>query len=289
MSEKKKSSPITGQEDELQGSSAFNLEGGEPEGGIGGSQDNAQETSPQSPPVTDKDDEVVERLSDLMRKKGFKSVSELVDWAENLEKKNTELSQDVQRLASVVPPGVPGVSPAPAPGYVPSYVPPRQEEEDVEIPENPVDIVSDRQSLSKFVRKLKSSVLNEVRREFEVREYNRYLAELHRIRSRNPAEFDNLRPLMLQIHNQTGIQDVETLYEMAKRTYDQQMESWANVLKQKLGLDKVDTEKLKGVVSRIRQAPITSSSSGVNMQEGDIERESRELQKAIMDAEFYSD
>jgi|Deesub1362A_J573_1020465.scaffolds.fasta_scaffold00107_97 hypothetical protein len=288
MSEKKKSSPITGQEDGLQDPSVFSLEGEGSKVGSGGSQDKAQETSPQSPPVTDKDDEVVERLSSLMKKKGFKSVSELVEWAENLEKKNTELSQDVQRLASVVPPGVPPVSPAPAPGYVPQFIPPQQEEE-LDLPENPVDIVSDKENLKRFVKKFKSAVLNEVRKEFEMREYNRYLAELHRVRSRNPAEFDNLRPLMLQIHNQTGIQDVETLYDMAKKAYDQQMEVWANVLKKKLGLDAVDTEKLKGLVSRIRQAPVTSSATEVNMQERDIERESRELQKAIMDAEFYSE
>jgi hypothetical protein len=99
------------------------------------------------------EDAAVERVQTFMRKKGINDVSKLVDLAENLEKRNTQLDQDVRRLqaAGRLPLGEGVVQPQPGAGRQVTTV---DDDLDIEVPDNPMELVTDPAKLKTFGKKL---------------------------------------------------------------------------------------------------------------------------------------
>lgn len=225
-----------------------------------------EDTSSSAPDMESGDDEDVKALRDVMVQKGFNDVRQLLDWAKKLEKSNTELSQRAQRLGSI-----PGFSPQfpniPMPGQAPQVPQVGGDKRWLKLPDNPVEILQDKETFARFLSQFEESVQEKLIREYEQREWNKKYAEMGRrineIKNREPDEFEKLRPIMLEITNANPyIDDVDYVYNQAKKVYEDRKRSQVSELKRELGLNDVPLDRLKAVISRVRPAPISSGDGG---------------------------
>jgi hypothetical protein len=239
--------------------------------------------------VQDDDDASVVKLQSLMQKKGINDISKLVDHFTEMEKKNTLLSQDVQRLSAVTrfPAGDTGT------GYAPPGRRDVKPPAEVELPENAIDLVTKPGALKSFVASIKASVRDEVRQEYEqgrqAETVQGLQARVARKMAEDPEKFQSLRPTMYELSFQYPNADIDELYSLAEKAVEAKETALAKRIESKLGLDKGDAAKLKGVITRLRTAPV-SAGTGKQVdtpQQADVKKSNDELLKAIMNADKF--
>lgn len=226
------------------------------------------------------DDASVAKLQSFMVKKGIKSLDELVDLTSDLESKNTKLSQDVQRLSAIptpafVPTGVPGTAMAPA-------------SEELDLPANLIDLVTSKETLAKFVKGIEDRTVHRLQRVKETEDMTSIAAEVAAKRAENPVEFDELRPIMLELTYKNPKSKLPEIYEAAKKTRDAREAALAERIQARLGLSAQDRERLKGITNRLRTAPVTSGSGKqVDPIIAERDKADKELLSAIANADKY--
>lgn len=231
----------------------------------------------------DSDDASVKKLQEFMVKKGIQDIGKLVDLASELESRNTKLSQDVQRLSAATQypasPGgfVPPVRPAAAPA-----------DDDIDLPENPIELVTDKAKLRQFALNLKQSLRADMERGQLAERFQGLQARVQAKMAQDPEKFQALRPAMYELSFQHPGADIDQLYSMAEQRETAKKKALVDEVKRELGLSGVDAERLKGVISRVRQAPVSGGTGPqVNLQQTDEQKANAELLKAIANADKF--
>lgn len=233
------------------------------------------------------DDASVEKVRQFMLKKGINDLGKLVDIASDLESKNTKLDQDVRRLSAVnrFPAGGGG---AVQPGGSGRPVAAAEDEIQLDLPENPIDLVMNKDSLKKFATGLvKIGEDRQAKRE-EARNFSMIQARVQAKMEANPAEFEELKPAMLELSRMYPDADIDQLYSGAKAQMENQTKKLVATVKKELGLTEDQTERLKGLSARLRTTQI-SSGTGVQVTPAvtAAEKEHKELLDAIRTADKY--
>jgi hypothetical protein len=243
-----------------------------------------EETSPEV------DEEAsVAKLSEFMRKKGINDVGKLVDIAAEFESKNTKLAQEVARLSAVqrYPAGPGGVQAGGPSGRASATV-----DEGIVLPENPIDLVTSPGALKKLVDQLDARADARAEARLAQREQERTFGDVAaRVQAKmdaNPEEFVRLRPIMFDLSKANPNADIDQLYAAAKAQYVTERKSLVEEIRKDLGLTGNETERLKAIVGRIRQAPI-SGGTGVQIKPGESKtaKEDADLLKAIANADKF--
>lgn len=235
-------------------------------------------------PEVDEDTSVA-KLSEFMKKKGINDVGKLVDITAGYESENTKLRQEVARLSAVQrsPAGAGGVQPGGLPGRAVATV-----DDDIVLPENPIELVTNPEALKKLVKQLDDRAEARVIRREQERIFGDIAARVQAKMDANPEEFIRLRPIMFDLSKANPNADIDQLYDMAKVQYANERKSLVAEIKAELGLTGADTEKLKAIIGRVRQAPI-SGGTGVQVKSGESSNDEAgaELLKAIANADKY--
>jgi len=235
-------------------------------------------------PETVDEDASVTKLSEFMRKKGINDVGKLVDIAAEFESKNTKLAQEVARLSAVqrYPAGTGGVQTGGL-GQASATV-----DDDIVLPENPISLVTEPGALTKFVKQLDERQDRRNAQREQARTYGDIQARVQAKMDANPEEFTRLRPAMFDLSKANPLADIDQLYDAAKAQYTRERQSLVAEIKAELGLTGAESEKLKAIVGRVRQAPI-SGGTGVQVKPGETkpDKDGAELLKAIANADKY--
>lgn len=232
------------------------------------------------------EDAAVERLSAYMKKKGINDVSRLVEVAENLEKRNTQLDQDVRRLqaAGRIPLGDGVVQPYPGASRPVATV---DDGLEIEVPENPMELVTDPSKLKDFGKKLVLAGRDLARREANAERFEVARARVAAKMEANPQEFARLRSTMLELSRSNPNADIDQLYDAAKAIRNEDRKALVDEIRADIGVSGDDAKRLKSVVGRLRQAPI----SGGTGRQVDLSPEAKKgdqaFLKAIMDSDKY--
>lgn len=224
------------------------------------------------------EDASVEKLQAFMVKKGIKDIGALVDLAADLESKNTRLSQDVQRLSV-------GATFQPAADAGGAHTVRQGEDEDIVLPDNPIELVTSKDKLKEFVLNLRKSVRADIERDKQRERVNGVLAEVAKKREADPEKFDRLKPTMIELAGRYPNANLDQLYSMAEKAKDSDEAILIEKVKKALGLDGTDTAKLKSVLGRVRTAPISGGSGQQVTIKTDEQRDKDDLLKAIMDSD----
>lgn len=266
--------------------------GDEPKGEPEGSEESAagRETPPGPAPDQDPDAVSVEKLQGHMVKHGIKDVGGIVDRADELERENTRLRQDNQRLsaATTFQPPAPSAVPAGAGGGAPD------DEGEIEIPDNPVELFSDPKALRGFIKKVEDRAISRANRasdnnrnKAQFDQQRRQVAELQR---EDPEGFRELRGVMIEIaQERPDIQDLRQIHSMAKERHATSRKKLLDGLRRDLGFDSADGERLRGIISRVRTAPVSAGSGpqGGPGPGAPVDKERDDLLRAIENADHF--
>lgn len=225
------------------------------------------------------DDASVAKLQAFMVKKGIKDIGALVDLTADLESKNTKLSQDVQRLSAI--PNLTGGAPAARP-------PIQAGSDEIELPDNPIELVTDKSKLKAFVQAIRKAARDEYERGKQADDDLSVRQKVAQKMAENPERFQELRPIMYELSLQFPKADIDQIYSMAEKREADKEKALIDKVRANLGLDKTDTDKLRAIVGRVRGAPI-SSGTGKQVDQGqaDEQKANAELLKAIANADKY--
>lgn len=234
----------------------------------------------------DDEDASVERLQSFMKKKGINDISKLVDLAENLEKRNTLLDQDVRRLqaAGRISLGEGVTQPPPAAGRQVVTI---DDDIDIDVPENPMELITDRNTLKDFSKKLVKAGRDMARRETQQERFEAARARVQAKMAENPDEFERLRPIMLNLSRSYPNADIDQLYGAAKEIHERDRKALVEEVKANLGVTGDDAARLRSVVGRLRQAPITSGTGNQVTVTKDSKKDDAAFLKAIMDSDKF--
>jgi hypothetical protein len=230
------------------------------------------------------EDASVAKLSEFMKKKGINDVGKLVDIAAEFESKNTKLAQEVARLSAAQrnPAGQGGVQPEGFQGRPVATV-----DDDIVLPDNPISLVTDPAALKNFVRQLDARAEARIVQREQARTFGDIQARVQAKMDQNPEEFIKLRPIMFDLSKANPQADIDQLYDAAKNQYTTERKSLVAEIKAELGLTGAESEKLKAIVGRVRQAPI-SGGTGVQVKPAEkSDKDGAELLKAIANADKY--
>jgi len=228
-----------------------------------------------------------EKVRQYMKKKGINDFGKIVDLASDYESKNTKLDQEVRRLSAVsrFPAGGEGAIQTAGPDGRPLVA---DGDLDIEIPENPIDLVMDKTKLKKFALDLVKVGENRATRRDQERDFESIKARVQAKMEANPEEFDRLRRSMFELSQLDKSADIDTLYERAKAREASDRKALVADLKKDLGLNEDQTERLKGLSARLRTTPITSGTGiQVTTAQSAGEKENQDLLKAIATADKY--
>jgi len=291
--EKKPDPPEIGQGQEIEGGASSpgigqgqDIEGGSSSPGIGQGEDITGEPGGDKTTSPDKgQDEALDKLQKLMEKKGFKDVGALVDSYGNLETRNTQLGSDVRKQNFVLPPP----SPAPSPVDV----------SDFEIPDDMAEIITDKGKLKElmgnFAKEIQRRTLQGVNQDYnQRRSVELYNEASQKIEAEGVEKFNKLRPAMRELANEPEYRNANfsQLWSAAERKQKQDREGIITEIKKEMGMEDVDKDRLKTLVSKLRPAQVSDASGGGG--EGIIEGKGKEkddaaFMKDILDAEFLKD
>lgn len=234
----------------------------------------------------DPEDAAVARLQEFMKKKGINDITKVVELAENLEKRNTQLDQDVRRLqaAGRMPFGEGVVQPQPGAGRQVATV---DDDLDIQVPDNPMELVTDPNKLKEFGKKLVLAGRDLALRQSQAERFNAAKVRVQAKMAENPQEFARLRPIMLELSRGNPDADIDQLYEAAKGIYTEDRKSLVQEIRQDLGVSGDDAARLKGVVGRLRQAPISGGTGQQVVVTKDVKKDDANFLKAIMDSDKY--
>jgi hypothetical protein len=244
--------------------------------------DGSPATDAGTPPEDTNDDASVEKLQTFMKKKGINDVGKLVDLAADLESKNTKLVQENTRLSAI-----PRVSGGTQPeGFARPVV---TVDDDIEVPENPIELVTKPGELKKFAKKLIDFGDQRAAKREQQRSFGDAAAQVQAKMEANPEEFQRLKPTMIEFAKANPGANIEQIYSAAKEQYGSDRKALVAEIKAELGLSGSDTEKLRGIVGRVRQAPITSGSGNqvTVATQRQAEKDAKDLLTAINNSDKF--
>jgi len=185
---------------------------------------------------------IPENVKELMVKKGFKSVKDLVDSYSKLESSNTDLRSRVERLSYQPPP----VSQSP------------QSAPELELPDDPVELVSNKQTLTKFVNSLKQNIHGEIANKEYLDKLRKGQVQMNRKMTEVGTErWEKLKPYMITVANQTNADDIDWIYGEAEKLEKQSKQR----LLETVDLEEGDVAFLKKLKGRIKPAPVSGGSA----------------------------
>jgi hypothetical protein len=228
------------------------------------------------------EDASVTKLSEYMKKKGINDIGKLVDLAADLESKNTRLVQENTRL-SAIPRGPGVVQPE---GFA---RPVTTVDDDIEVPDNPIELVTKPGKLKEFAKKLIDYGEQKARKREEARNLGDAAAQVQAKMEANPEEFQKLKPIMLEFARSNPGANIDQIYNAAKEQYGTDRKALVAEIRAELGLTGADTEKIKGIVNRIRQAPITSGTGTqvTTVAQKAADKEAKDLLTAIANSDKF--
>ena len=205
------------------------------------------------PPIKEKvEGEIPEELKAIMVKKGWKDLDEVTTALENLEKKNTELSQDV-RIQSMAPAFIPERPRDPMP-----------EIKHPEMPDDPANMTKD--ELATHLKERDVATKTEIAYEYDqiekAKEYKRSYSEMHALARENPEEFERLRPTMRDLSYQHPHATLPQLRDAARLEEEKRINRDADTMFEKTFGKDVDRDKLKVLISKARPASLSTSAGG---------------------------
>lgn len=251
-------------------------------GGTDGGVEGGEKTTP-----TDEELEnaSVAKLTEFMRKEGINDIGKLVDIASELKSKNTKLDQEVRRLSAVRTFPIAGEAGAVQPGGGSQAV---AADDDLVLPD-PIKMVTDPTVLPNLVKKLDERADRRAALREQARTNSALQAQVNAKAAENPEEFARLQPYMFDISRRNPmILDINTVFEMAKIREKEDTDALTARVKANLGLDTIDTERIKAISTRVRQAPI-SGGTGVQVKQTDPEAKTKAENKTLLDAIANSD
>lgn len=238
------------------------------------------------------DDEAsVEKVRQFMMKKGINDFGKLVDTMSDLESRNTKLDQDVRRLSAVqrFDAGGEGSVQGAGLGRGPAGI--SDDELEIELPENLIDLVTNKETLLKFAKGLVNLGETRQAKREQARDLTAAQIEVQKKMQENPEEFLELRPYMLDIARLDPSLKISQLYELAKQRRESNTNSILERVKKELGITGTatgpDAERIKALSSRLRTTKISSGTGTqvVRPELSDEQRESKELLEAIRTAD----
>jgi N-acetylglucosamine kinase-like BadF-type ATPase len=160
-------------------------------------------------------------------------------------------------------------------------------DDDIVLPDNPISLVTDPAALKNFVRQLDARAEARIVQREQARTFGDIQARVQAKMDQNPEEFIKLRPIMFDLSKANPQADIDQLYDAAKNQYTTERKSLVAEIKAELGLTGAESEKLKAIVGRVRQAPI-SGGTGVQVKPAEkSDKDGAELLKAIANADKY--
>jgi hypothetical protein len=216
-------------------------------------------------------------LEALLREKGLKSPADLTNFVKNLEKRNTELGQEVRtmRVATMFPP--PSAGPAPA----------RTERKTLQIPEDPSELFTDRDKFKTFIGQADEVSRANARADFEEenakREYARLYQQAVVKATENPEEFERLRQRMVRLSQTPGWanEGLDRIYSKAKEEELEDKKRQLEEIKSSLFGD-VDLDQLRAVLGKTRTGQI-STAGGAGSPRMGLPASREEAEKDIRD------
>lgn len=210
----------------------------------------------------------VKKLEEFMIRKGIPDIEGLVEYAAGLERTNTKMAQDLQRLMVT------------AAGVQQSQAKVVETDLDKLIPENPVDVITDKAKFKDMVQKLRESIWSEFEQARQQEKAATVQQRLQRIAEQDPDRFQELRPIMYELAAQNpSLTDVDELYKMADAKLKQKEQAMINRLKQSLGLSNIEPERIRGLANKAR-----ISGSG---QPDAASKKHKEILDAIVNSDRY--
>jgi hypothetical protein len=218
-----------------------------------------------------------EELSAFLKKKGLKSAKDLMVAFEEKERKVTDLSNQVLL------------------GAEPRYIPPAERpsagtpDEELKV-EDSYALATNTDEFNKFLKKVDGYIEKKLQKREDVAKVNRMTREAFRLRAKDPAEFERVRPLMVELAKspQYAEYSIPELFEVAKTQGAEMKRGFIDEVKKELGLDGIDTEKLKSIAARMNPAAISTSSGGgaTPEKEGltDVQRREQQIKTNILKA-----
>lgn len=274
-----------------EGGNAPDMERGSVEGSAGESQDQLSQLSDMEAGA-EFEDELEEgggggsleaggkssEIEGLLKEKGLRTAAELRDFVKNLEKKNTELGQEVRtmRVATMFPP--------------PQVVQPqaRAERKALEMPEDPSEFFTDKEKFRRYMVQAEEVFTGNAMAQFEEasakKEYQRLYEQAVAKAQENPEEFERLRPKMLTISQRPGWQkaDLDRLYNRAKEEEGEEKKRQLSETLAGMGLSSADLDQIKALLGKTRTGQIsTAGGASGDVTERPTSRE--EMEKAIRD------
>ena len=134
---------------------------------------------------------------------------------------------------------------------------------EVELPENAIDLVTKPGALKSFVTNLEAKIRNDIRLEYEqgrqAESFQSVQAKVAAKAALDPEKFAALRPTMYELSlSNPNVTDIDEIYAMAEKRVEEKESALVKRIESRLGLDKGDTDKLKGVITRLRTAPVSA-------------------------------
>jgi len=225
------------------------------------------------------------KLKETLVKRGFKSVDELVDSYLEQESKATKLREDVDRLSFQPPPVMPS----------PEQVFPEDRTGDdlegVTFPDDPGDVLLDREKGRKFLQDAALAISRNVEGRLEkknrVEKARAMYAETVKYIQKDPQKFEQLRPTMVQLAQRYPNASIKELYGEAERMQSDSLKAQADALRKEVFGD-IPPERIQALLSKANPAHIagggTSGGTGQDLHLSEQQKIEKEIKQRILDA-----
>lgn len=215
-------------------------------------------------------------LETFLKEKGLRTADDLVNYARNIEKKNTELGNKnrLYEVASMFP--------------SPQAVAPAARTQRKPIPkvDDPTELFTDRDKLGSFLTDYSDAVRTNTRADIEEEQARESYAKLWQQAvqkaSENPEEFQRLRPRMLELSRTQAFShaSLDDLYARAKQEEAENWQRGIEQIKQAL-FPGVDLSQLTAALPKARSGQISTAGGTGERLSRPMTRE--EAEKAIRD------
>lgn len=218
-------------------------------------------------------------ILEVMKKKGFKDVSQLAEAYKSSEKKITELEKDA-RLQSLTPETIP-------------QRPRVQREVEVmpELTKDPMDMT--KEELNEYMTKREKAFESKIKGEYvdsrADENWNREYNEAYEKIKTDPDRFVELRPIMKGLYERNPRANIHQLWNAADKIEKEDSRKRTEKIKRDLGFEGVDTEKFKILIGKGRPGVISGATGGGEVIKGGKPKTKEEREKAVKDSIFSND
>ncbi len=237
-----------------------------------------EEGKPAESPDKEKEEAVAltPEILEVMKKKGFKDVSQLAEAYKSSEKKITELEKNA-RLQSLTPEMIPQR--------------PRVEREVEQVPEltkDPMDM--SKEELNEYMTQREKAFESKIKGEYvdsrADENWNREYSEAYEKIGTDPDRFVELRPIMKELYGRYPKANIHQLWDAADKIEKEDSQKRTEKIKKDLGFEGVDTEKFKILIGKGRPGVISDAPGGGGVAKGGKPKTKEEREKAVKDSIF---